>query len=376
MLIWETSSSGELSFSNGYESLQNKLSLKDWANSIWRHFIPPRYSFLIWRILWNQLPTDDRLQKCGIPIVSISQLCYGAAESSLHLFLHCSFAQRIWRWLAVQFGTSLIIFNSLYEFGEGFFRKPFSSQLYNLRLTTGMFTFMAIWKARNKLRFDDRSPNFSTMCCSILAWLRQTSVFTPGHCKGVLDSRLLSSLGVHRQTGMAPKIHYVLWHPPIFPWIKVNTDGLAKGNLGPAACGGIFRDASGTFLGGFGQYLGYNSSFYAELYDFILAIKFSFAKSWHNLWLESDSSSVIACISSRSFSPPWTLRVRWFNCLSKVGQMNFHYSHIFREGNAAAAKMANLSISNTLCIWYDSPPDELQRYLQADFLGLPSYHFS
>ena len=59
---------------------------------------------------------------------------------------------------------------------------------------------------------------------------------------------------------------------------KVNTDGLAKGNPRPAACGGIFRDASGIFLGGFGQFLGHHSSFYAELYAVILAIEFSFAK--------------------------------------------------------------------------------------------------
>ena len=192
----------------------------------------------------------------------------------------------------------------------------------------------------------------------------------------MLDSRLISSLGVQSHNGMAPKIHYVLWTPPIFFWVKVNTDGLAKGNPWPAACGGIFRDASGIFLGGFGKFLGHHSSFYAELYAVILAIEFSFAKRWYNLWLESDSTSVLASFSSRSFSPPWSLRVRWLNCLSKVIRMNFQYTHIFREGNATVDKMANLSMSNTSCTWYDSPSAELQRFLQADLLGLPNYRFA
>ena len=175
-----------------------------------------------------------------------------------------------------------------------------------------------------------------------MAWIRQVSLFSPGHYKGVLDGRLLSSLGVAPKRGKAPKIQHVLWHSPIFPWIKVNTDGLAKGNPGPAACGGVFRDASGCFLGGFCQPLGLNSSFYAEFYAVILAIEIAFTRGWFYLWLESDSASVVACFSSLSFSPPWNLRVRWSNCHAKIRQMSFRCSHIFREGNVVADKMANL----------------------------------
>lgn len=239
-----------------------------------------------------------------------------------------------------------------------------------------MFTFMALWKARNKLRFDNRSPNFYTMCCSIMAWIRQISLFAPGHYKGVLDARLLASLGVAPKGGKAPRIQHVLWQPPFFPWIKVNTDGLAKGNPGPAACGGVFRDASGGFLGSFCHSLGWNTSFYSELYAVILAIEIAHDKGWVYLWLESDSVSVVACFSSRSFSPPWNLRVRWNNCLSIIRQMNFRCSHIFREGNMVADKMANLGLSNASFTWYDNPPTELHGFLQADYLGIPNYRFS
>ncbi|KAL6187367.1 hypothetical protein ACLB2K_038766 [Fragaria x ananassa] len=213
------------------------------------------------------------------------------------------------------------------DFWKSYCQKPFSSQLFNLWLAAGMFTFMALWKARNKLRFDNRTPNFYTMCCSIMAWIREISLFAPGHYKGVLDARLLASLGVAPKGGKAPRIQHVLWQPPFFPWIKVNTDGLAKGNPGPAACGGVFRDAS-------------------------------------------------ACFSSRSFSPPWNLRVRWNNCLSIIRQMNFRCSHIFREGNMVADKMANLGLSNASFTWYDNPPTELHGFLQADYLGIPNYRFS
>lgn len=38
--------------------------------------------------------------------------------------------------------------------------------------------------------------------------------------------------------------------------VVVNTDGSALGNPGRAGCGGVFRDVSGRWLGGFNQNLG------------------------------------------------------------------------------------------------------------------------
>ena len=59
------------------------------------------------------------------------------------------------------------------------------------------------------------------MCCSIMAWIRQISLFAPSHYNGVLDACLLVSLGVAPKCGKAPRIQHVLWQSPIFPWIKV-----------------------------------------------------------------------------------------------------------------------------------------------------------
>ncbi|PNX85213.1 ribonuclease H [Trifolium pratense] len=44
----------------------------------------------------------------------------------------------------------------------------------------------------------------------------------------------------HRST--PPLIKEVLWQPPLINWIKCNIDGAAKGSLGIASCGGVFRD--------------------------------------------------------------------------------------------------------------------------------------
>ena len=44
-----------------------------------------------------------------------------------------------------------------------------------------------------------------------MAWIRQISLFAPGLYKGVLDARLLASLGVAPKCGKAPRIQHVLY---------------------------------------------------------------------------------------------------------------------------------------------------------------------
>ncbi|MCI81060.1 ribonuclease H protein, partial [Trifolium medium] len=39
-------------------------------------------------------------------------------------------------------------------------------------------------------------------------------------------------------------------------WVKCNTDGAAHGSPGPSACGGLFRNCHGLYLGSFAEFLG------------------------------------------------------------------------------------------------------------------------
>ncbi|XP_050113925.1 uncharacterized protein LOC126592246 [Malus sylvestris] len=310
VLIWEVSTSGVFSFSDGYEIVRHRFTVKSWASTIWRPFIPPRYSILVWKILFNKLPTEDQLQRRGIPLAPICQLCHKNSESIDHLFSSCEFAQCAWRWLATQFGTIIPPTGSLSDLWLVFLSKRFSPHLRNVWLASGFFLLMAIWKMRNKVKFEGKPPSFSRLYRSTSAWIRQVGALTPGHVRGILDRQLLVSLGISPNSCKAHSIVPVLWHPPLFSWVKVNTDGLAKGNPGPAACGGVFRDSAGYFLGGFSLSLGHRTSFYAELHAVILAVELAHVRGWKNLWLESDSSSVISCFASGSFSPLWSLQTR------------------------------------------------------------------
>lgn len=57
--------------------------------------------------------------------------------------------------------------------------------------------------------------------------------------------------------------HVPMWflRTPLDGWVKANSKGLSKGNLGDPACGAIFRDHLGEHLGGFRLFLGHGTTF-------------------------------------------------------------------------------------------------------------------
>ncbi|XP_024177848.1 uncharacterized protein LOC112183741 [Rosa chinensis] len=281
VLIWEPSSSGSFSFSDGYHLVRQSFSEDEWVSKVWHSFIPPRLSLLAWRLSYDKLPTDVQLQKRGIPTVSVCQLCtFGYIEDSTHLFVTCSFAQHVWQWLACCFGTFLLISGTIGGLFTSIIGKSFSPQLKNIWLASCLYALMAIWKARNKLRFEYKRPSLMRIFSSLKAWLRFAAPYMPGYSNGLVNTQLLVGLGIQPipKNRVAPRL--VLWHPPIFPWIKLNTDGLAKGNPGPAACGGVFRDTHGHYISGYRQGLGHKSAFYAELMGVIIGIEYAFQYGW------------------------------------------------------------------------------------------------
>jgi ribonuclease HI len=184
------------------------------------------------------------------------------------------------------------------------------------------------------------------------------------------DFSFLDSFAVSPHCRKVKEIVTVLWKAPTPPWMKVNTDGSVIG--GNATCGGLFRDNLGTFRGAFYSNVGAHSVFYAEVMGIILALEFAANFGWRNLWLESDSTSALRIFSNPSLVPI-ILRNRWYNARNLRVQVIS--SHIFREGNCCADRLAALGHSIVGDIWLDILPDELKIDFFRDRCGLPNYRF-
>ena len=85
-------------------------------------------------------------------------------------------------------------------------------------------------------------------------------------------------INIHPPRG--PLIIEVLWQPPLFSWIKANTEGDVVRNPSKVACGGIFRDHNGFCIGSFAQNIDTNSVFSVEIHAAMVSIEIPFYNNW------------------------------------------------------------------------------------------------
>lgn len=113
---------------------------------------------------------------------------------------------------------------------------------------------------------------------------------------------------------------------------------------------------------------------HAELNGAMLAIEIANKKGWRQVWLECDSQLVVSVFSSISIVP-WQQRNRWVNCLEITKSMNFRVSHIFREDNSYADKIASLGFSVDRLHWWDTIPRIISEDFFRNRISLPNYRF-
>ena len=375
-LLWVKSNNENLSYKEAFLFKYGTSQNMNWAKTLWSPDIPPSKSLLVWRLMHNRVPTDENLMSKGVQIPTMCSTCNSNCESSFHLFFECSYAMKIWNWL-FSIINIYIQFSTLGDFWS-LLNRNWSPQC-NLVLKACMINIInTIWLNRNNRRFQDKQMHWKSAINLIIA---QTSVAgnnTNASYKGDMQEfTFLKACKVKIRPPRAPTIKEVIWIPPLTTWIKVNTDGAATKNPCKASAGGIFRNSESLCIGCFFQFLGLQNALYAELVASMLAIEIAYNNGFLNLWLESDSQLVILAFKSNTVVP-WGLRNRWQNCMVRLKSMRFVVSHIYREGNACADRLANLglSMSSLEVFWSDYTPDFIRGEYTRNRLGMPNFRFT
>jgi ribonuclease HI len=165
----------------------------------------------------------------------------------------------------------------------------------------------------------------------------------------------------------------VIWQPPTLDWIKSNTDGVSCGSPGNAACGGVFRDHHANFVFAFAEPLGIKTAYFAELCGALKASEIAYERNWFNLWLESDSSQVVAAFKNPKKPVAWPLRNRWKNDIFKMSHVQCIVTHTYREGNKVAELIANFGLSISEPTSWNNGPKFILDALDCNKRGLPSF---
>ncbi|KAF9588241.1 hypothetical protein IFM89_008653 [Coptis chinensis] len=76
--------------------------------------------------------------------------------------------------------------------------------------------------------------------------------------------------------------------PTVGDCIKINTDGVAKGNPGTAGVGSTLRDSSERFLFVYNRKIDNTANYIAACSAILESTKEAVIRSWHSLWVETD----------------------------------------------------------------------------------------
>jgi hypothetical protein len=295
-LLWQHTDSGNLDLKEAYNFKMPQYQELSWTKIVWSSDIPPSKSLMVWRLMHDKMPTDENLMIRGCTIPSMCSLCNKQVETTFHIFFQCDLAIKLWSWLAgclnitIQFTTM----EDMWKLCE----LNWSPQS-KITLTAALINLLnTIWYVRNQARFNSNLISWRSAISLIIA---NTSL-TGNHSKKISSNSIrdfsflkLFNISIHHPR--APFLKEVLWHPPLMNWYKCNIDGASNGNPGNASCGGIFRNFASDFIYGFAEPIGIASSFVAEICGAMRAIEIVFQNNWTHLWLESDSSLVVAAFS-------------------------------------------------------------------------------
>ncbi|KAK1311614.1 hypothetical protein QJS10_CPA07g00001 [Acorus calamus] len=170
----------------------------------------------------------------------------------------------------------------------------------------------------------------------------------------------------------------VIWSKPDPPWVKLNVDGASHGNPGPSGAGGVFRDHQATFLLGFSCNTSHNTNTFAEFYGLFRGISIWFETHPHfqgSIWIESDSTLVVntikGLVSTNTQVQPFVLHTLKLLDLLREWKI----THIFREGNRSADKLASLGLGLPSETIFDRPPTALAHFLNEDANEVPQFRF-
>lgn len=163
----------------------------------------------------------------------------------------------------------------------------------------------------------------------------------------------------------------VSWEKPEKGWTKLNFDGSSKGKANKASIGGVFRNHKAEFILGYAESIGRANSTIAELAALRRGLELVLENGWNDVWLEGDAKTLIDIIAKRR-------QVKSSEVQRHVSDINLIIleldnclvTHVYREGNRAADKFAQIGHHmKKPGIWRNVPPDELLAIMKEDAEG-------
>ncbi|XP_071694959.1 uncharacterized protein [Rutidosis leptorrhynchoides] len=174
MVKWVTNDKISVDYSTKQvrRDLRVNGSLKDWYHVVWFKQLVPKHAFILWLVIWDRLPTQERISKWKPTLNSLCPLCGRIPDSVDHLFFKCCYSRNVWKTM-----KSMILFQGLpHKIGEiitVMSNYPFKNQIWSVitRLVIAPAVYY-IWQERNKRLFKGEKKNEKELAVLAIDFIR------------------------------------------------------------------------------------------------------------------------------------------------------------------------------------------------------------
>ncbi|OMO76629.1 Equilibrative nucleoside transporter [Corchorus capsularis] len=145
----------------------------------------------------------------------------------------------------------------------------------------------------------------------------------------------------------------------------------ALGRACKGSIGGVFRNHKAEFLLGYAEPIGRTNSVIAELAALRRGLELVLENGYTNVWLESDAKTLVDIIVQKRQVKNAELGRHLHHINLIIPEINnCVVTHIYREGNRAADKLAQMGHQlQKPQIWWHIPPNEVLRIMHEDAEG-------
>ena len=358
-MSWSGSNDGQFSVKSAYTFLTKNVvprqNMEALYRRVWRVAVPERTRVFLWLVSHQVIMTNMERKRRHLSDSSVCQLCKNGDETILHVLRVCPAAAGLWLRIVIPSRR------------QRFFELPLLEWLYE-NLASGSsvsgdqwptlfaLTVWWCWKWRCGYVFGE------------VGKCRDRVEFVRDKAKEVLAA--YKNLRVHSPGGLRVE-KQIAWHQPESNWVKLNTDGAARGNPGLATAGGVVRDEYGTWRGGFAINIGICSAPLAELWGVYYGLCIAWDRGFRRVEVEVDSECVVGFLQTGiQDSHPLSFLVRLcYGFISRDWLVKF--SHVYREANYLADGLANYAFSLSLGLHYfESVPEPVASVLLEDCNGV------
>jgi len=355
---WIATKSGRFSIKSAVRIVQGTETACDsrWK-WLWKIRVPYRIQTFLWLLFHRKLLTNVERFRRHIHPNPLCDVCCEEDEDLDHMLRRCSHAKETWKALEARGVCSLSTNEALHVWLQRNMMDPQVDPTWPAKFA---ITIWYIWKWRCALCFENAEgiplEKDSFLCRKfqdIIHALEDENLSSPHMARNMVD-------------------RWIKWDPPERGWIALNTDGAAKGTLGPAGAGGAFRDNQGQWLMGFTEYVGHCSAAKAELRGVLRGLKIARDMHIRKLWLRVDSKTVVTWLTNKTQGAPeyYSLIQQCHHLLSRV-DWEVCITHCYREANQVADILANIGTEGGLEIQiFRNPPTAVREALYADSMGI------